>query len=62
MSDAAERKFVWVLQCPCGTPLRGSSEDEIVEQSLAHLRERHPHMSHYEREDILFMAIKYPDD
>ena len=49
--------FVWVLDCPCGERLRGDSEDQIVEVSLAHLGEKHPGME-YEREHILFMAIK----
>ena len=50
--------FVWVLDCPCGERLRGDTEDEIVEVSLAHLGERHPDM-HYEREHVLFMAVKF---
>jgi hypothetical protein len=47
----------YVLSCPCGTQLTGLSEDEIVETSFAHLREKHPDMAdHYGREHILFMA------
>lgn len=47
----------YVLSCPCGAQLTGLSEDEIVETSFAHLREKHPDMAdHYEREHILFMA------
>lgn|GEM_PF-1031990 len=59
--DAAdEPRFEWVLHCPCGESLRGDSEDAIVETSFAHLREKHPEMAdHYEREHILFMAIKF---
>ena len=38
--------------------LRGDSEDDIVEVSLAHLGERHPGLT-YEREHILFMTTKF---
>lgn len=55
----AEPQFQWILRCPCGQSLKGDSEDEIVEISFAHLRENHPDMAdHYEREHILFMALK----
>ena len=55
-----ERQYYWVLQCPCGTSLEGSSEDEIVELSFAHLNEKHPDMADtYEREHILFMAQRF---
>ena len=53
-----EREYQWVLRCPCGTTLTGATEDEIVEVSFAHLREKHPDME-YEREHILFMAQKF---
>ena len=48
----------WVLRCPCGETLTGDTEDDIVDVSLAHLRAEHPQME-YEREHILFMAVKY---
>jgi carbon monoxide dehydrogenase subunit G len=55
-----ERRFVWVLRCPCGTALEGASEDEIVETSFAHLREAHPDMADaYERDHVLFMAQRF---
>jgi predicted small metal-binding protein len=55
-----ERQYYWMLHCPCGTSLEGSSEDEIVDLSLAHLREEHPDMADvYEREHILFMAQRF---
>jgi predicted small metal-binding protein len=45
------------LACPCGTIIRGSDEDDLVEKSFEHLREKHPDMAdEYEREHILFMA------
>ena len=50
-------RFQYLLDCPCGTTLTGASEDEIVQVSFAHLREKHPDMADdYEREHILFMA------
>ena len=51
--------YEYVVRCPCGTALTGATEDEIVEVAFAHLREAHPDMADdYEREHILFMAIK----
>ena len=63
MSDTTpELKFVWILRCPCGESLKGWSEDEIVDVSMAHLKEKHPDMADtYEREHVLFMAIKFVD-
>lgn len=52
-------QYYYRLQCPCGETLTGDTEDDIVEVSFAHLREKHPDMAEeYEREHILFMAIK----
>jgi hypothetical protein len=57
---SGERRYEWVLNCPCGQMLTGSSEDEIVDVSFAHLREKHPDMAgDYEREHILFMAQRF---
>jgi hypothetical protein len=63
MSDGGdaptEAEYHYVLQCPCGRTLRGDTEDDIVEHAFAHLREAHPDMANdYEREHILFMALK----
>jgi predicted small metal-binding protein len=59
METMTESEFHYVLSCPCGERLTGDSEDEIVETSFAHLREKHPDMADsYEREHILFMAIR----
>ena len=56
-----EREYQYVLRCPCGVSVTGATEDEIVDVSFAHLREVHPDMADdYEREHILFMAIKVP--
>ncbi|MFL6089892.1 MAG: DUF1059 domain-containing protein [Aeromicrobium sp.] len=43
------------LNCPCGTHIQGTDEDDLVEQVKKHLREEHPHLD-YGRDDILFMA------
>jgi len=57
VSAAGEIEFHYVLSCPCGETLTADSEDEIVETSLAHLRERHPDMADkYEREHVLAVA------
>ena len=54
-----EIAFHYVLHCPCGESLEGESEDAIVETAFAHLKDKHPQMAdHYERDDILFMALK----
>ena len=59
-ASASDRRFVWVLRCPCGTALEGASEDEIVETAFAHLREMHPEMADgYERDHVLFMAQRF---
>jgi hypothetical protein len=56
-----EREYHYVLRCPCGDSLTGDTEDDLVETSFAHLREKHPDMADsYEREHILFMALRLP--
>ena len=55
----SEYEYHYVLSCPCGTRLTGDTEDDIVETSFAHLRAEHPDMANdYEREHILFMALR----
>lgn len=50
-------RFHYVLDCPCGTTLTGTTEDEIVEVALAHLHQQHPEMAdNYGREHVLVMA------
>lgn len=59
--DPPAREYHYVLRCPCGTSLTGDTEDDIVDVSFAHLAEVHPDMSDaYEREHILFMALRLP--
>jgi hypothetical protein len=55
--SSGELQFHYVLDCPCGQVLTGDTEDDIVDVSFAHLREKHPDMADsYEREHVLFMA------
>jgi hypothetical protein len=45
------------LQCPCGELLEGKDEDDLVEQALQHLRDKHRDLAgEYTREHILFIA------
>ena len=44
------------LTCPCGVLIRGTDEDDLVDNAQEHLREAHPGLE-YEREQILFMAF-----
>jgi hypothetical protein len=47
----------YVLNCPCGETLTGDTEDELVEDTFAHLRAQHPDRADgYQREHILMMA------
>ncbi len=43
------------LTCPCGASIVGTDEDDLVEQTQAHLKESHPGLE-YDREQILFIA------
>lgn len=43
------------LACPCGTVIRGTDEDDLVELTQAHLASEHPGRD-YDRDMILFMA------
>ena len=43
------------LTCPCGTIIRATDEDDLVEQAQAHLAAEHPGRE-YDRDAILFMA------
>ncbi len=55
--DQPELQFHYVLTCPCGETLTGDTEDEIVEESFGHLREKHPDMADkYDRDQVLFMT------
>ena len=55
--STGDLQFHYVLTCPCGTTLTGDTEDDVVDASFAHLREKHPDMTDkYEREHILMMA------
>ena len=55
------REYHYVLRCPCGKSLSGDTEDDIVDVSFDHLRAEHPDMAEsYEREHVLFMALRLP--
>jgi hypothetical protein len=43
------------LNCPCGTVITRTDEDELVEKVQQHLASEHPGRM-YERDQILFMA------
>ena len=43
------------LSCPCGTVIKGTDEDDLVEKTQEHLAAEHPGMS-YGRDEILFIA------
>jgi predicted small metal-binding protein len=44
------------ISCPCGEFIRGENEDDLVEKTQAHLRDKHGRT--YSREEILFMAFE----
>ncbi|MEV5831975.1 DUF1059 domain-containing protein [Nocardia sp. NPDC052112] len=43
------------LSCPCGEYIRGTDEDDLVQQTRSHLAEKHPDHE-YTRDEILFIA------
>lgn len=46
-----------LINCECGAVVRGGTDDEIVANAEAHIRENHPDLvSKLSREDILGMA------
>ena len=45
------------IDCPCGETVRGETDDELVSNAEAHMRERHPEMvGTMSRDQILEMA------
>jgi predicted small metal-binding protein len=45
------------VNCPCGETVRGESDDELVANVEAHVRDKHPEMvGTMSREQILEMA------
>ena len=45
------------VDCPCGETVRGETDDELVANAEAHVREKHPDMvGKMSREQILGMA------
>jgi predicted small metal-binding protein len=46
-----------VINCECGYTARGENEDELVADTEAHVRDKHPEMAdQMGREQILAMA------
>jgi predicted small metal-binding protein len=45
-----------VINCECGYTVRGETDDQIVENAQAHIRQDHPDMGDVPREQILAMA------
>ena len=45
------------INCPCGETVRGETDDELVANAEAHMRDKHPEMvGTMSREQILEMA------
>ena len=46
-----------VINCECGYTVRGESDDELVANAEAHIKQDHPDMAgQVSREDLLGMA------
>lgn len=46
-----------VINCECGYKVTGASDDELLDNAEAHVRERHPEMAgQVTREQLLSMA------
>jgi predicted small metal-binding protein len=45
-----------MLDCPCGTRIVGTDEDDLVAKVQEHLAKEHPGRE-YSRDQILFMAF-----
>lgn len=49
--------MAFVLECTCGYRIRGSSEDEFVDNAYAHARTAHPDLvATLDRTNLLSMA------
>lgn len=47
------------IDCPCGETVRGDSDDQLVANAEAHMREKHPDMvGTMSRDQILGMATE----
>lgn len=44
------------IECDCGTTVRGETEDELIANAEQHIREAHPEMEPFPREQLLAMA------
>lgn len=48
------------LTCPCGQHLYGRTQDELVDSATSHLEARHQRS--YTADEIMFMAMRFPDE
>lgn len=49
-----------VVHCPCGTDVKGESDDELVANVEAHVKEQHPdQVGAMSREQVLEMAHEH---
>jgi predicted small metal-binding protein len=47
------------IDCPCGETVRGETDDEVVANAEAHMRDKHPEMvGTMSREQLLGMATE----
>ena len=47
------------IDCPCGETVRGETDDELVANAEAHMREKHPDMvGTMSREQLIGMATE----
>jgi predicted small metal-binding protein len=55
-----EEATMKVVHCECGTDVQAETDDELVQQVEAHVKEHHPEMSgQMSREQILGMAHEH---
>jgi predicted small metal-binding protein len=49
-----------VVHCPCGQDVQGETDDQLVENVEAHVRDEHPdQVGSFSREQILSMAHEH---
>ena len=52
-----EETMAKLINCPCGATIRGETDDELVANAEAHVRDAHPDQEgQRSREDFLAMA------
>ena len=49
--------MAYVINCDCGYQARGETEDELIQDAEAHIKEQHPDMAgKVSREELLAQA------